>query len=229
PVGSQILHATGMAWAANIQREKNAYLCYFGDGATSRGDFHEGLNFAGVFQVPAVFLCSNNGFAISTPVIQQTHAETIAQKAIAYGLRGYRLDGMDALATYVMVKDALDKAKKGEGPTLIEAVCYRFGPHTTADNPDLYREREAVEKFRKENDPVPRFKNYLVKRMLWDESKEKILLGEVDALVDAAAKEAEQAPIPKFEDLVSNVFAQIPPYLEDELNYFKKVSGGGPS
>ena len=225
PVGSQTLHATGMAWAANIKKEKVAVLCYFGDGATSRGDFHEGLNYAGVFQVPAVFLCSNNGFAISTPVVEQTHAETIAQKAIAYGLPGYRLDGMDALATYVIVKDALERAKKGGGPTLIEAVCYRFGPHTTADNPDLYRDKEAVEKFKKENDPVPRFRNYLVKKKLWDDAKEKSLLDEIDGLVDAAAKEAEQAPAPKFEDLVNNVFAETPPYLGDELNYFKNVSG----
>lgn len=227
PVGSQTLHATGMAWAANIRKEKNAYLCYFGDGATSRGDFHEGLNFAGVFQVPTVFLCSNNGFAISTPVVLQTHAETIAQKAIAYGIRGYRLDGMDVLASYVLAKDALDRAKKGEGPTLIEALCYRFGPHTTADNPDLYREKEEVEKIKKEKDPVTRFRNYLIKRKLWNDSNEKALLEEVDGLVDAAAKEAEQAPAPAFEDLVHNVFADTPPYLEDELSYFKKVSGGG--
>ncbi len=227
PVGSQTLHAAGMAWASNIRKEKNAFLCYFGDGATSRGDFHEGLNFAGVFQVPAVFLCSNNGFAISTPVVLQTHAGTIAQKAIAYGIRGYRLDGMDVLATYVLAKDALDRAKKGEGPTLIEALCYRFGPHTTADNPDLYREKEEVERIKKEKDPVARFRNYLVKKKLWDDAKEKSLLEEVDGLVDAAAKEAEQAPAPTFEDLAHNVFAETPPYLEDELGYFKKVSGGG--
>ncbi|HTY91642.1 MAG TPA: pyruvate dehydrogenase (acetyl-transferring) E1 component subunit alpha [Methanocella sp.] len=227
PVGSQMLHATGMAWAANIRKEKNAFLCYFGDGATSRGDFHEALNFAGVFQVPAVFLCSNNGFAISTPVVLQTHAETIAQKAIAYGIRGYRLDGMDVLASYVLAKDALDRAKKGEGPALIEALCYRFGPHTTADNPDLYRDKEMVEKLKRENDPVPRFRNYLARKKLWDDARDKALIEEIDSLVDAAAREAEQAPPPKFEGLVKNVFAQVPAYLEDELNYFKKVSGGG--
>ncbi len=228
PVGSQILHATGFAWAANIKKENYAVICYFGDGATSRGDFHEGMNFAGVFQVPAVFVCSNNGFAISTPVAKQTHAETIAQKAIGYGIPGYRLDGMDALATYVLVKDALEKARRGGGPTLIEAVCYRFGPHTTADNPDLYRQKAEVEEIIKKTDPVARFRNYLVKKKLWDDSKEKALLDEADGLVDKAAKEAEQAPPSGMEDLFGNVFAEMPGYLAGELEYYKKVSGGRP-
>jgi pyruvate dehydrogenase E1 component alpha subunit len=228
PVGSQILHATGIAWAARIKKQNLAVICYFGDGATSRGDFHEGLNFGSVFNVPAVYVCSNNGFAISMPVARQTHAGTLAQKAIAYGMRGYRIDGMDALASYVMVKDAIDRAKKGDGPTLIEAVCYRFGPHTTSDNPDLYRQKEEVQKIIKETDPVARLKNYLVKKELWDDQKEKALREEIDGLVDAAAKEAEQAPVPGFDDLVHNVFATTPEYLEDELNYFKKSTGGGP-
>jgi len=226
PVGSQMLHATGFAWAAKMKKENIAVLCYYGDGATSRGDFHESMNFASVFQVPAVFLCSNNGFAISTPVAIQTHAETLAQKAIAYGIPGYRADGMDALATYVIVRDALERAKKGGGPTMIEAVCYRFGPHTTADNPDLYRQRSEVEQIISKTDPVARFRNYLVKKKLWDDSKEKALLEEVDGQVDAAAKEAEQAPPPEMEDLFDYVFAEMPEYLREELDYFKKVTGG---
>jgi pyruvate dehydrogenase E1 component alpha subunit len=227
PVGSQILHAAGFGWAANLRKQNIAVLCYFGDGATSRGDFHEGMNFASVFNIPGVFLCSNNGFAISTPVARQMHSETIAQKAIAYGIRGYRLDGMDVLATYVLAKDALERARKGDGPTLIEALCYRFGPHTTSDNPDLYREKEEVERIRKETDPVDRFRNYLVKRKLWSDTNEKALLEETDAFVDKAAKEAEQTPPPAMEELFNNVFAQMPDYLKDELDYYKKVSGGG--
>jgi pyruvate dehydrogenase E1 component alpha subunit len=226
PVGSQVLHITGMAWAAKIRKENIAILGYFGDGATSRGDFHASLNYAGVFQVPAVYVCCNNGFAISMPVADQTHAETLAQKAVAYGIRGYRLDGMDALATYVLVKDAVEKAKKGEGPTLIEAECYRFGPHTTADNPDLYRSKEEVEKIKKKIDPITRFRNYLVKKKLWDDSKEKSLVDEIDNKVDAAAKEAEKEPQPSLEDLARNVFAGMPGYLEDEIAYAKKVSEG---
>jgi pyruvate dehydrogenase E1 component alpha subunit len=227
PVGSQMLHATGFAWAAKIRKEKYAVACYFGDGATSRGDFHESLNFAGVFQVPAVFVCSNNGYAISTPVKDQTHAETLAQKAIAYGIRGYRVDGMDAIAMYVAVKDALQRAKKGEGPTLIEALCYRYGPHTTADNPDLYRQKEEVEKVKRDRDPIARFRNYLVKKGLWDDDKEKSLIEEIGGLVDAAAKEAEQSPPPTLEELARNVFASPPWYLAEEIDYMKKVAGGG--
>ncbi len=227
PVGSQMLHATGFAWAAKIRREKYAVLCFFGDGATSRGDFHESLNFAGVFQVPAVFVCSNNGYAISTPVSHQTHAETLAQKAIAYGIRGYRVDGMDAIAMYAAVKDAIERAKNGEGPTLIEALCYRYGPHTTADNPDLYRQKEEVERVKREKDPIVRLRNYLAKKGLWDEAREKSLLGEVEGLVDAAAKEAEKSPPPTLEDLARNVFASLPWYLAEEIEQMKKVYGGG--
>lgn len=225
PVGSQILHAAGMGWAANIRKEKIAVICYFGDGATSRGDFHEGLNFASVFNSPVVFMCSNNQFAISTPVALQMHSKTIAQKAISYGIRGYRLDGMDALAAYVLTKDALERAKNGEGPTLIEALCYRFGPHTTADDPTLYRSKEDVERMQ-QNDPIIRFKNYLMKKSLWDDTQDKALHEEIDALVDKAAKEAEQAPEPKMEDLFRNVFATLPAYLKDEIDDFNKVSGG---
>jgi pyruvate dehydrogenase E1 component alpha subunit len=184
------------------------------------------MNFASVFNVPGVFLCSNNGFAISTPVSKQMHSETIAQKAISYGIRGYRLDGMDMLATYVLVKDALERARKGEGPTLIEALCYRFGPHTTSDNPDLYRKKEDVENIRKDTDPVARFRNYLVKKKLWSDTNEKALLEEVVGIVDTASKEAEGAPAPGMEDLFRNVFETMPEYLEDELEYYKRVSGG---
>jgi pyruvate dehydrogenase E1 component alpha subunit len=226
PVGSQILHAAGFGWAANIRKQNIAVICYFGDGATSRGDFHEGMNFASVFNVPGVFLCSNNGFAISTPVTKQMHSKTIAQKAISYGIPGYRVDGMDVLATYVMAKDALDRARKGSGPTLIEALCYRFGPHTTSDNPDLYRQKEDVEKIRSETDPIVRFRNYIIKKKLWNDSNEKALLDEIDAIVDKATKEAEQAPPPNMEDLFDNVFAQVPEYLKDELEYYKRFSGG---
>jgi pyruvate dehydrogenase E1 component subunit alpha len=226
PVASQTLHATGFAWAAKIRKEKMAVIVYFGDGATSRGDFHVAMNFAGVFQVPAVFLCSNNQFAISTRMAQQTHAETLAQKGLAYGIPSYRLDGMDVLATYVLVKDAMDRARDGGGPTYIEALCYRFGPHTTSDNPDLYRSPEEVEKARKESDPIARFRTYLVKKKLWDDGKEKQLKEELAEEIEKAAKEAEGTPVPAFDELFKNVFATMPGYLKDELDYYHRVSGG---
>ena len=226
PVGSQALHATGFAWAAKTRREKYAVLCHFGDGATSRGDFHEALNFAGVFQVPAVFVSNNNGWAISTPVAKQTHAETLAQKGLAYGIPSYRLDGMDALASYVLVRDALKDARDGSGPTFIESLCYRYGAHTTADNPDLYRSKEEMEKIRKATDPIVRFRNYLAKKKLWDDDREKKLVEEIDAEVDKAAKEAEQTLPPTMDDLFANVFATMPEYLKEELDYCHRVSGG---
>jgi pyruvate dehydrogenase E1 component alpha subunit len=226
PVGSQVLHATGFAWAAKIRGEKMCVVTYFGDGATSRGDFHEAMNFAGVFQVPGVFICNNNRWAISTPVKEQTHAETLAQKGIAYGIPSYRLDGMDVLASYVITRDALKDARDGKGPTFIEALCYRYGPHTTADNPDLYRSPEEMEEIKKQTDPIVRFRNYLTKKGLWDDDKEKKLVEEIDAAVDAAAKEAEQAPPPKMDELFENVFATMPEYLKEELDYYHRVSGG---
>ncbi|HEY3274664.1 MAG TPA: pyruvate dehydrogenase (acetyl-transferring) E1 component subunit alpha [Methanocella sp.] len=226
PVGSQALHATGFAWAAKIRKEKYAVLCHFGDGATSRGDFHEALNFAGVYQVPAVFISNNNGWAISTPVKIQTHAETLAQKGLSYGIPSYQVDGMDVLASYVMTRDALQRAREGKGPTFIEALCYRYGAHTTADNPDLYRSKEETEKIRKATDPVVRFRNYLVKKKLWDDEKEKKLVEELDAAVDAAAKEAEQTAPPTMDELFRNVFATMPDYLKEELAYYHRVSGG---
>ena len=225
PVSSQTLHATGFAWAAKLRKEQMAVIVYFGDGATSRGDFHAAMNFAGVFQVPAVFFCSNNQFAISTRMEQQTHAETLAQKGIAYGIPSYRLDGMDVLATYVMVKDAMDRARNGGGPTFIEGLCYRFGPHTTADNPDLYRAPEEVKKAMKESDPIARFHNYLVRKKLWDEDQEKKLKDELSDEMDKAAKEAEETPVPALDELFKNVFATMPEYLKDELDYFHRVSG----
>jgi pyruvate dehydrogenase E1 component alpha subunit len=201
-------------------------MCYFGDGATSRGDFHESLNFGGVFQVPAVYICNNNGWAISTPVREQTHAETIAQKGIAYGIPSYRLDGMDVLASYVLARDALQRAREGKGPTFIEALCYRYGPHTTADNPDLYRSPEEMEKIKEKTDPIVRFRNYLTKKGIWDADKEKKLLEEIGGEVDKAAKEAEQAPTPTMDELFQNVFATMPEYLAEELEYYHRVSGG---
>jgi pyruvate dehydrogenase E1 component alpha subunit len=225
-VGSQALHAMGIAWAAKIRNEKYAVLCHFGDGATSRGDFHEALNFAGVFQVPAVFVSNNNGWAISTPVKEQTHAETLAQKGIAYGIPSYLLDGMDVLASYVIARDALQRARDGKGPTFIEALCYRYGAHTTADNPDLYRSKEEMAKIRAATDPIARFRNYLLKKKLWDDDREKKLVEEIDDAVDRAAKEAEQTAPPTMDDLFKNVFATMPDYLKEEFDYYHKVSGG---
>jgi pyruvate dehydrogenase E1 component alpha subunit len=191
PVGSQIPHATGLAYAARALGEKDtAVVAFLGDGATSEGDFHEALNFAGVWNAPVVFVCQNNGWAISLPRSQQTASATIAQKAVAYGIAGIQVDGNDALAVYRATAEALDRAREGGGPTLIEAVTYRLLQHTTSDDPKKYRSDEEVEAWLR-RDPLPRLRGYLEKKGLWDEAQERELVERVKAEVDAAVQRFE--------------------------------------
>ncbi len=168
PVASQILHGVGVAWAMKIRNDPHVSLTFIGDGGTSEGDFHEGLNFAGVYQLPVVFIIQNNQWAISHPRQMQTRSETLAQKAIAYGFDGLQVDGNDMLATYVAAREAVDKARSGGGPTLIEAVTYRLGVHTTADDPSKYRNAEEVEQWEK-RDPLIRFTKYLKEKGILDD------------------------------------------------------------
>lgn len=190
-VGSQTLHAVGIGYAMKYRGEKDtAVVAFMGDGATSEGDFHEALNFAGVWQAPVVFICQNNQWAISMPRHKQTKAKTLAQKAIAYGIPGIQVDGNDPLAMYVATKEALDRARSGGGPTFIEAVTYRLMMHTTADDPKKYRP-EAEEEDWKKRDPIPRFKQYLENKKIWDGEKEEALRAEIKAEIDRAVQEFE--------------------------------------
>ena len=161
PVGSQILHAVGLAWAIKYRGKDEVVMTFFGDGATSEGDFHEAMNFAGVFQTPVVFVCQNNQWAISIPRSKQTRSETLAQKALAYGMPGIQVDGNDVLAVYAAASEAVERARSGGGPTLIECVTYRLAMHTTADDPKRYRTDAEVEEWRRK-DPITRFQNYLM-------------------------------------------------------------------
>jgi pyruvate dehydrogenase E1 component subunit alpha len=176
PVATQLPHAVGLAYAAQYRGDDVVVMAYFGDGATSEGDFHEALNFAGVWHVPVVFVCQNNQWAISVPLKKQTHSRTIAQKALAYGLPGIQVDGNDVLAVYAASLEAVERARAGNGPTLIEAVTYRLGMHTTADDPSKYRSEEEVKAWERK-DPLSRFTVYLEKR--------NIAIAGVDADVDA--------------------------------------------
>jgi 2-oxoisovalerate dehydrogenase E1 component alpha subunit len=208
PIGTQIPQAVGAAWAARIKGEEMVSLVYFGEGATSSNDFHTGLNFAGVHRVPTVFVCRNNGWAISVPRERQTASETIAQKAVAYGITGERVDGNDLLAVVAATRRARARAAAGEGPTLLECVTYRLEGHSTSDDPKAYRPVELVEPWRKK-DPIARLRRHLTERGLLTEEGEKKLLAEVKEEILAAVKQAEAAePKPPLETLIQGVYAE---------------------
>jgi 2-oxoisovalerate dehydrogenase E1 component alpha subunit len=208
PIATQVPQAVGAAWAARIRKEDVATLVYFGEGATSANDFHTGLNFAGVHKLPTIFICRNNGWAISIPAEKQTGSATIAQKALAYGMAGERVDGNDVVAVYNATKRALERARAGEGPTLIECVTYRVEGHSTSDDPRAYRPNEDVEPWRKK-DPILRLKRYLAAREVLADKEEKALQDDVKEQIQAALKEAEALPAkPDVESLFEDVYAQ---------------------
>jgi len=209
PVSTQVPHGVGAAWAMKIGGEKTASLVYFGDGATSKGDFHEGMNFAGVFNLPVVFFCQNNQFAISMRNENQTASKTIAQKALAYGFEGIKVDGNDVFAVYKATKDALDKAKKGKGPTLIEAFTYRMEHHTTADDSWRYRTKKEVSEWAKK-DPIVRLEVYMKKKKLLTDSYKKKVLEEAKKRVEDAVKKMESMLPPKPGDLFDYMFEELP-------------------
>lgn len=204
PIATQIPQAAGCAYAQKLRRERAATICYFGDGATSEGDFHAGLNFAGVLRAPVVFFCQNNQWAITVPVSRQTASETIAIKAKAYGFEGVRCDGNDAIAVYRTVKAALEKAYAGGGPTLIEALTYRMGAHSTSDDPRRYRPESEVEPWLAK-DPVARFERLLRERGVLDDARIEEIAArardEVGAAVDAAEAAGPPAPSTLFDDV----------------------------
>ncbi len=214
PVGSQVLHAVGLGWAARYRRKDDIAMTFFGDGATSEGDFHEGMNFAGVFQVPVVFVCQNNQWAISTSFAGQTHSATIAQKAVAYGMPGIRVDGNDILAVYAAAGEAVDRARAGGGPTLIECLTYRVMMHTTADDPKRYRTDAEVEIWR-QRDPLPRFGKYLLDKGVASGEEQNDLeaevLQEIQDAVDHAEKQMRTMGNPL--DMFNHVYAELPPHL----------------
>jgi pyruvate dehydrogenase E1 component subunit alpha len=219
PVGTQIPQAVGAAWAAKVRQEKVVSLVYFGDGATSGSDFHVGMNFAGVFKTPTVFFCKNNQYAISVPLSHQTASKTIAQKAAAYGMGAARVDGNDMLAVYAATKAAVDKARAGGGPTLIEAVTYRMGPHSSSDDPTRYRSKEEVADWQRK-DPIERMRKYLEVKGLWDSAKEDALRNELDGLISDTIREVEKAPPPGLETLFTDVFAELTPVLKEEMETY---------
>lgn len=217
PVGTQIPHAVGIALAAKLTGKKDVALVYFGDGATSQGDFHVALNFAGVFKAPTIFFCRNNQWAISLPVSKQTASENIAVKGVAYGVEGVRVDGNDVLAVYKVTRKAVEKARLGQGPTLIEAVTYRQGPHSTSDDPRAYREEEEVEKW-KEKDPLRRLKALLIGQGHWSEEQDRRLEEEIKAEIQENLTRAEAVGPPPIETVFEDVFDIMPWHLKEQLD-----------
>ncbi len=224
PIASHLPHSVGHAYAARQRGEDIVTINFFGDGATSETDFHSGLNFAAVWKTPTVFVCENNGYAISVPYRKQTASETIVQKAVAYGAAGVRVDGMDVLAMYQATREAIERARRGEGPTLIEALCYRYGGHATADDARLYRP-EAEETDWRARDPLVRFRAFLEERDLWDQAAEDDLLAEAGAAFDAAMAKLEALPTPPRESLVRDVYQRIPRQMVRQLNTLQRGAG----
>ncbi len=219
PVGSQILHAVGIGYAIKYRQTDDVVMTFFGDGATSEGDFHEGLNFAGVFQTPVIFVCQNNQWAISLPRSKQTRSKTLAQKALGYAVPGIQVDGNDILAVYTAAKEAVNRARSGEGSTMIECVTYRMAVHTTADDPKRYRSDQEVEEWQK-RDPLVRFQKYLKdKGLLTDdgvESAETEIKEQIQAAVDSAEEETKSLGDPL--DMFNHAYAELPPHLIEQRN-----------
>jgi len=217
PIGTQITHAVGYAWAAKLRREDIVTATFFGEGGTSSSDFHAGLNFAGVYKVPTIFLCRNNRWAISTSADKQTASESFAGKAVAYGMKGVRCDGNDALAVYRTVQEAVERARCGGGPTLIELLTYRLGGHSTSDDPKVYRSDEEVESWQKQ-DPLLRLRRHLELLGAWNEQAEKQLQAQVDAELKQHIEAAEQKPAPELASGFDDVYAERPWHLTEQLN-----------
>src|SRR5437867_4224110 len=225
PIGTQIPHAAGLAWGKKLKGEPGIAMVFFGDGATSEGAFHEGVNFAAVMQAPLVLVCNNNSWAISTPLSAQTRAETLADKAKGYGIPGVRVDGLDALAVYDAAREAVERARAGDGPSLIEAEHYRAAPHATADDPRAYIDLERVEEERR-RECVGRYEGYLRRLGVLSDD----LAAEIKAEALAAMREgiaaAEAEPPADVSLVFEHAYVDPPPALAADLAELKRILGG---
>lgn len=222
-VGGHMIHAVGTAWADKLQASGRVSLTMFGDGATSEGDFHEAMNFAGVFATPTVFFCQNNGWAISLPFERQTAAASLVDKAVGYGMPGIKVDGNDLLAVVSATTQAVDAARAGEGPTFIEAMTYRVGPHTTADDPGRYRTEDLTTTWR-DRDPIDRVRRYLEGNDAWDATWENDVADTASAKVEDAVAEAEALEPLSGKEIFSAMFAQPTQPLIDQQGMLARDS-----
>ncbi len=209
PIGTQMLHAAGLAWGFKYQKTERIAATFFGDGATSEGDFHEAANFAANLNLPVVFFCQNNGWAISVPTRIQCSAPTIAQRGLAYGMDCVQVDGNDIFAVVKVMRDAIKRARENKRPTFIEALTYRLGDHTTADDARRYRDAKEVEMWQG-RDPLVRLRGYIRGKKLWDDKKEAALAERAKAEVAACVKRAEEIASPEFADIFDHMYAELP-------------------
>jgi 2-oxoisovalerate dehydrogenase E1 component alpha subunit len=215
PIATQVVQAVGAAMAFKLRGEKGVAITYCGDGGTSENDFHTGLTFAGAYKAPTIFIVTNNQYAISCPISKQTGAKRFADKAIGYGMPGVAVDGNDLLAVYQVTRDAVDRARKGEGPCLIECVTLRMGPHSSSDDPTRYRDERLYEAWKK-RDPILRTKQYLVRQKLWDEAKDSELQEAIKRELAESVERAEKASPPELDDLFTDVYADLTPQLRQQ-------------
>ncbi len=215
PISSQLLHAVGIGYSINYRKQDSVVMTFFGDGGTSEGDFHEALNFAGVWKAPVIFMNQNNQYAISCPVHKQTASKNLAIKSYAYGIRGIKIDGNDFFAVYATVAKAIEHARKGEGPTLIENFTYRRGSHTTSDDPSLYRTSEEEKEWEKK-DPIERLKKYLISKKLWSEKKDEEFIEQAKKKIDAQFREAESYRPYPLEDVFKHHYEEMPEDLKNQ-------------
>jgi pyruvate dehydrogenase E1 component alpha subunit len=226
PIATHVPHAVGLAWGARLKGDDHVALTLFGDGATSEGAFHEGATFAGVTKAPVILLCNNNQWAISTPLSKQTAAPTLADKALGYGIPAARVDGGDVLAVYEATRDAVARARAGEGPTFIEAVTYRAAPHATADDPSLYIDDERVEEER-ENECVGRFERYLRRLGVLTDEEADAAKAEALELLRAGIAEAEAEPPADPSLVFEHAYADPPRSLQAEREELRRILADG--
>ena len=228
PVGTHLTQVMGLAWGEKLKKTGGVALGYCGDGTSSKGDLHEALTFAGQFKLPAIYIIENNGWAISVPRSRQAACETLAQKAWGYGVAGIQVDGNDPIAVYKATTDAVARARKGDGPTLIECETYRMGHHTTADDATRYRSDKIVDSWKKK-DPLSRMKKFIFARKLWNETKEKALAVETKKWIDGEVAAYENFPPPNPLDMFANNYEHATwPLVEQrsQLEELLKFKGG---
>ena len=225
PIATHVPHAVGLAWGKRLRGESTVAIAYFGDGATSEGAFHEGANFAAVMRAPVVLFCNNNGWAISTPLTDQTRAENLAAKAVGYGIPAIRVDGGDVLAVYAATREAVERARSGGGPTFIEAVSYRAAPHATADDPTVYIDLERVEA-EKKNECLGRYERYLSRLGVLTDEAAEVVRAEAADLMRAGIAAAEAEPAPDIGLVFEHALADPPASFDTDLAELRRIVGG---